>query len=224
MVSGSSIYTVTVEHRRRCRRRSGGRSARTARAGSIRWSSCCRGGFSQGRDGAHLPPGAAGCFPSPRRSASRAVARTTRRCASTSRRCCTASARGWTQQPELLFRLRAVDEKDLVAGIDEALPMAKTGPAAGKVLEADDLSALFGLDMAESGSRRRQPSARSCEAPRSRSKPVRKKAKAGEAPRTPRDEAGLVSRVPPCAVPGSPPAIPHASCNTPRTPARLRAA
>jgi uncharacterized Zn finger protein len=50
-------------------------------------------------------------------------------------------------QPELLFRLRAVDENDLVAHIDQSLPMAKAGPAAGKVLEADDLSAMFGLDM-----------------------------------------------------------------------------
>jgi uncharacterized Zn finger protein len=50
-------------------------------------------------------------------------------------------------QPKLLFRLRGVDEADLVARIDQALPMAKTGPAAGKVLEADDLSAMFGLDM-----------------------------------------------------------------------------
>jgi uncharacterized Zn finger protein len=51
-------------------------------------------------------------------------------------------------KPELLFRLRAVDENDLVADIDNALPMAKTDPAAGKVLDADDLSAMFGLDMA----------------------------------------------------------------------------
>ncbi len=54
-------------------------------------------------------------------------------------------------QPELLFRLRAVDEKDLVTGIDQALPLTKSGPAAGKVLAADDLSAMFGLDMAETG-------------------------------------------------------------------------
>ncbi len=52
--------------------------------------------------------------------------------------------------PELLFRLRAVDETDLVAGIDTALPLSKTGPAAGRVLETDDISALFGLDMAAS--------------------------------------------------------------------------
>ena len=50
-------------------------------------------------------------------------------------------------QPELLFRLRAVDEKDLLARLDTALPLAKGAPDAGKVLAADDLSALFGLDM-----------------------------------------------------------------------------
>jgi uncharacterized Zn finger protein len=51
-------------------------------------------------------------------------------------------------QPELLFRLRAVNENELVAQIDQVLPMSKTGPAAGKVLDADDLSSMFGLDMA----------------------------------------------------------------------------
>jgi uncharacterized Zn finger protein len=52
------------------------------------------------------------------------------------------------QKPELLFRLRAVDEKDLIARLDTALPLSKTGPTAGKVLEDEDISALFGLDMA----------------------------------------------------------------------------
>jgi uncharacterized Zn finger protein len=52
-------------------------------------------------------------------------------------------------QPELLFRLRAVDENELVAHIDQALPMSNAGPAAGKVLDSDDLSSMFGLDMAE---------------------------------------------------------------------------
>src|SRR5208337_4474470 len=52
------------------------------------------------------------------------------------------------RQPELLFRLRAVDEAELVAGLDTALPLSKTGPAAGKVLDTDDMSALFGLDLA----------------------------------------------------------------------------
>ena len=51
-------------------------------------------------------------------------------------------------EPELLFRLRAVDETELVAGIGTGLPMAEAAPAAGKVLHADDVAALFGLDMA----------------------------------------------------------------------------
>lgn len=52
-------------------------------------------------------------------------------------------------KPELLFRLRAVDEKDLVANIGESLPMSKQQPAAGKVLQTDDMAALFGLDMSD---------------------------------------------------------------------------
>src|SRR5215218_6551425 len=51
-------------------------------------------------------------------------------------------------EPELLFRLRAVDAAELVAGIEADLPLAKTAPAASKVLEDDQVAALFGLDMA----------------------------------------------------------------------------
>ncbi len=50
-------------------------------------------------------------------------------------------------KPELLFLLRSVNEKDLVADIGTALPMSKQAPAAGKVLETGDMAALFGLDM-----------------------------------------------------------------------------
>ncbi|MGF9761614.1 SWIM zinc finger family protein [Microvirga sp. 0TCS3.31] len=55
------------------------------------------------------------------------------------------------EAPELLFRLRAVDEKDLVADLDAALPISNRLLDTGKVLETDDISALFGLDMAEPG-------------------------------------------------------------------------
>jgi uncharacterized Zn finger protein len=51
-------------------------------------------------------------------------------------------------QPDLLFRLRSVDEKELITGLDEALPTAKRSRVGKRVLEADDLSAMFGLDMA----------------------------------------------------------------------------
>jgi uncharacterized Zn finger protein len=54
------------------------------------------------------------------------------------------------RQPELLFRLRAVDEKDLIVSAGKATPLAKRGPAAGKLLGGEDLSEMFGLDMAQS--------------------------------------------------------------------------
>src|SRR6266481_6958041 len=56
------------------------------------------------------------------------------------------------QQPDLLFRLHDVDEKELIAGAGQALPLAKKAPAAKKVVGGEDLSALFGLDMAPDAS------------------------------------------------------------------------
>jgi len=53
-------------------------------------------------------------------------------------------------QPELLFRLREVDEKELIVKAGKALPLSKQAPAAGKVLGGEDLSDIFGLDMAQS--------------------------------------------------------------------------
>jgi uncharacterized Zn finger protein len=58
------------------------------------------------------------------------------------------------RQPELLFRLRAVDETDLIIQAGKAAPLAKRGPAAGKVLKGEDLSQVFGLDMERSASAR----------------------------------------------------------------------
>ena len=52
------------------------------------------------------------------------------------------------QQPELLFRLRAVDETELVAQAGSGLSLPQQAPAAERVLQADDVAALFGLDMA----------------------------------------------------------------------------
>jgi uncharacterized Zn finger protein len=55
------------------------------------------------------------------------------------------------QQPELLFRLHKVDEKELVAKVGSNLSLSRKGPAAAKVLGgSEDLSELFGLDMAKS--------------------------------------------------------------------------
>lgn len=54
--------------------------------------------------------------------------------------------------PELLFRLRDVDEKDLLASVAPAVPLTSTGPAGENILADEDLSALFGLDLAGEGS------------------------------------------------------------------------
>ena len=53
------------------------------------------------------------------------------------------------KSPELLFRLRAVDENDLLTHLDSGPPLAIAGPATQRALDADDLSALFGLEMAD---------------------------------------------------------------------------
>jgi uncharacterized Zn finger protein len=54
------------------------------------------------------------------------------------------------QQPELLFRLRAVNEQELIASAGKALPRASKSPSAAKFLVEEDLSKLFGLDLANS--------------------------------------------------------------------------
>jgi uncharacterized Zn finger protein len=51
------------------------------------------------------------------------------------------------QQPELLFRLRKVDENELIATAN-VLPIPTPANGTKKVLASDDLSALFGLEMA----------------------------------------------------------------------------
>jgi uncharacterized Zn finger protein len=52
-------------------------------------------------------------------------------------------------EPELLFRLRGVNAADLVGRVDAALPISSLEVSAEKLLQVDDVSALFGLDMAE---------------------------------------------------------------------------
>jgi len=51
-------------------------------------------------------------------------------------------------QPECLFTLRKVDEKALIARAGSGLPLSRKGPAEDRVLAAEGLSELFGLEMA----------------------------------------------------------------------------
>lgn len=52
-------------------------------------------------------------------------------------------------EPELLFRLRAVDAGEIFANLDGALPASHNG-GAGMRLDAGDLSDIFGIDLAAS--------------------------------------------------------------------------
>jgi uncharacterized Zn finger protein len=52
-------------------------------------------------------------------------------------------------QPEFLFKLRKVREADLLAKAGRGLALAGKGPAAHKVLAAEAVAGVFGLDMAE---------------------------------------------------------------------------
>jgi uncharacterized Zn finger protein len=54
-------------------------------------------------------------------------------------------------RPELLFKLRKVDEKDLIANAGRGLPLSRTGPSGDKVLATEGLSELFGLELDASG-------------------------------------------------------------------------
>jgi uncharacterized Zn finger protein len=51
------------------------------------------------------------------------------------------------QQPELLFSLRGVDARELVAQAGAGLPTAKPGPATRRVLDDADLGDVFGIEM-----------------------------------------------------------------------------
>lgn len=53
------------------------------------------------------------------------------------------------EQPELLFRLHAVDQAELIAKAGKELPLAKGAPARSKVLRGEDLAGIFGLEMAQ---------------------------------------------------------------------------
>jgi uncharacterized Zn finger protein len=56
------------------------------------------------------------------------------------------------KEPELLFRLRGVDETELVAAAGSAIPFAGPQPASAKILEGEDLAGVFGIDLASAAS------------------------------------------------------------------------
>jgi len=95
------------------------------------------------------------------------------------------------QQPELLFKLHKVDEKELIAKAGHGLPLASKAPVSEKTLGSEDLSAIFGLEMAQTTDAAAQlpvPAAKSERAKRR----VNKKTKA----RTRADEGRAKRRLP----------------------------
>ena len=58
------------------------------------------------------------------------------------------------ERPELLFKLREVEGKDLIAKAAGDLPLSKKGPSARRVLADDGLGEIFGLDMAQAEARK----------------------------------------------------------------------
>jgi uncharacterized Zn finger protein len=54
-------------------------------------------------------------------------------------------------RPELLFELRGVDQKDLIARAGQDLPLTRKATAPGRLLAEEGLSELFGIDLAEPG-------------------------------------------------------------------------
>jgi uncharacterized Zn finger protein len=55
------------------------------------------------------------------------------------------------REPGLLFALRSVDEKALIAKAGVGLPLSRAAPAEAKVLASDQLSELFGIELAAPG-------------------------------------------------------------------------
>jgi uncharacterized Zn finger protein len=89
------------------------------------------------------------------------------------------------ERPELLFKLRQVDEKDLIAKAGKGVPLSKKGPAAVKVLADEGLSELFGLDFGSGEANRpkaKQPKAKKLTV---KSPKVKKATKAKGKPRRP---------------------------------------
>src|SRR5208337_3357170 len=86
------------------------------------------------------------------------------------------------KQPELLFKLHKVEEKELIAKASKGLALGGKAPAPEKTLGGEDLSAIFGLEMAQAAAPLPTdvpaPSPTPPVKPKRRKKPVSKKARA----------------------------------------------
>ncbi|MDD5307045.1 MAG: hypothetical protein PHU25_06960 [Deltaproteobacteria bacterium] len=107
------------------------------------------------------------------------------------------------EYPELLFKLREVDEKNLIAKAGKGLPLSKKGPAKEKVLAGDDLSELFGLEMGTTEPRRAKPNrAAEKNPPKRADKKPDRAPKRAEAAAPAKKKKRVVKDYPKCAYPG----------------------
>jgi uncharacterized Zn finger protein len=93
------------------------------------------------------------------------------------------------ENPELLFTLRKVDAKELVARAGAGLPLQKKSPVAGKVLEDTKIAGIFGIEIAQiaqaepsvkAGTVSKKPrAAKKTVAPKKKVAPAKKPKKAG---------------------------------------------
>jgi len=91
---------------------------------------------------------------------------------------------GSSNQPESskIVQLRKVNETELLARAGEGLPLAKKGPAAHKVLAAESVAGIFGLDMAEGAAELTAAPAKPARRQRAKAKPVKQAPKQAEDP------------------------------------------
>ncbi len=109
-------------------------------------------------------------------------------------------------QPELLFKLHKVDEKELIAKASKGLPLGGKAPAPEKTLGGEDLSAIFGLEMAQAEPPLSTDAPAQLPAPAAKpqrmKKPVSKGAKAlGRADKRGKNKAARAARPAPSPIP-----------------------
>jgi len=146
LVSGSEIYTVAVEVTPVKAPR--WRDIRARCAGGIdSVVELLQGRFSKGVM-AHLCAEGTGLFPSP------AELRFTCSCPDWAEMCKHVAAVLYgvgarlDQRPELLFRLRQVNEQELIASAGMAAPLSGKAPVSGRILEDSELAGVFGIEFA----------------------------------------------------------------------------
>jgi uncharacterized Zn finger protein len=88
------------------------------------------------------------------------------------------------EQPALVFKLRAVDEGELIASAAKGRSLPTKAPVSAKILDGDDLSALFGLEM--EGSKLESKTRESSKGP---TRPPAKKKTTGKSPARARSSA-----------------------------------